>query len=131
MSSSRLVASERRDDRRRWEQLDEQARRPVEKLMAGLVEIGFRIEEAYVFGSRTRGDWLNGSNVDIIVVSRDFASLKHTERLDLVYRLAWWMRLDPWVGAIPLTLGELEEKLSKLTMIRDASRRWVRVPPTV
>lgn len=51
------------------------------------------------------------------------------ERLELVYRVEWEERIEPWIEVVPLTPGELGERLVSHTMLRDAARYWVPVRP--
>ncbi|NOZ89223.1 MAG: nucleotidyltransferase domain-containing protein [Crenarchaeota archaeon] len=97
--------------------------------MEALERRGVRVEEAYVFGSRVRGDALETSDVDAVIVSGSFRGMRFTERLDLVYRVEWEESIEPWVEVIPLTPEELEERLRLSAVLRDASRYWLRVRP--
>ena len=110
---------ERRPDPRALEE----ARRLVKALEAR----GLKVEEAYVFGSRARGDYLEESDLDIVIVSRGFEGMKYLDRLDLVYRAAWEEGIEYSVEAVTLTPGEMREKLEGLTMLREAGRHWIRV----
>ena len=83
------------------------------------------IEEAYLFGSYARGDWLKESDLDLIVLSTDFRNMKFTERLDLVNEIAWRLRITPPLEVIPLTPEELEKGN---VIIRDARKYWIRIP---
>ena len=60
------------------------------------------MSEAYLFGSYARGDWLEESDVDLIVVSPGFEGVRWLDRLDLVAKL--WLRLglEKWVEVFPL-----------------------------
>jgi len=48
----------------------------------------FCIEQALLFGSRARGDYFLDSDVDLILVSSDFASVPFRKRMGLL--LAYW-----------------------------------------
>ncbi len=82
------------------------------------------VEEAYLFGSYARGDWLKWSDIDLIVVSRDFKDMKFTERLDLVNEIAWKLRISPPLEVIPLTPEELAKGG---VLVKDAKKYWIKV----
>ncbi len=107
--------------------LPERARANIVRLVEELRRRGLRIKAVYLFGSFARGDWLVTSDVDIVIISPDFEGMRFIDRLDLVYMVAWKLGLRPWIEAIPLTPRELEEKLKSSSVIRDASRYWIRI----
>ncbi|MDK2372917.1 MAG: nucleotidyltransferase domain-containing protein [Candidatus Korarchaeota archaeon] len=82
------------------------------------------IEEAYLFGSYARGDWVRESDVDLIIVSSDFRDMKFTERLDLVNEISWRLKITPPLEVIPLTPEELRRGS---VVVDDARRYWIRV----
>ncbi|AAK42659.1 nucleotidyltransferase domain-containing protein [Saccharolobus solfataricus] len=41
-----------------------------------------RIEDVYVVGSRARGDYLETSDIDLVIISRDFEGLRYIDRLE-------------------------------------------------
>jgi len=88
-----------------------------------------RVEEAYLFGSYAKGTWIKTSDVDLIVVSRDFKGLRYTERLDLVNRVQWSARISPFIEVIPLTPEEFRDKVGSSAVIRDASKYWLKIWP--
>ncbi|BEP16923.1 hypothetical protein PYJP_02750 [Pyrofollis japonicus] len=101
--------------------------RAAKRLISILRESGIRVEAAFLFGSRVRGDSLRLSDVDLVVVSPDFQSMRYSERLELIYRLEWIHGIEPWVEVIPLTPEEFEEKKRHSAVLRDASRYWIRI----
>jgi len=86
-----------------------------------------RVEEAYVFGSSVRGDWLRSSDVDLVVVSRGFKEMSFMERLELVEEVQWKEKVRPHVEVIPLTPEELKEKVGSSAVLIDASKYWRRI----
>jgi hypothetical protein len=58
------------------------------------LEERFRVERMILFGSRARGDHLLSSDVDVIIVSPDFADLPFLQRIREVAVL--------WDGDVPL-----------------------------
>jgi len=99
----------------------------IEKLLELLEASGVKVEEAFLFGSYARGDWLKYSDVDLVIVSSSFRGLRYIDRLDLVYRLEWRPGITPWIEVIPLTPEELRSRMESSAVLRDASRYWVRV----
>lgn len=98
----------------------------VKRLLEEL-EKHVRVERAYLFGSYVKGTWIKTSDVDLIVVSRDFEGLRFTDRLDLVYRVEWRLGLKHFIEVIPLTPREFEERVESSVALRDASRYWLKV----
>ena len=99
----------------------------AERLIEALERRGLRVMEAYLFGSRVRGDSLDTSDVDLVLVSGDWEGVRYAERLDLVYRVEWEEDIHPWVEVIPLTPRELVERLEGSAVLRDARRYWLRL----
>ncbi|AFA40237.1 Nucleotidyltransferase domain protein [Pyrobaculum oguniense TE7] len=99
----------------------------VDRFIKGLEEAGFRVVEAYLFGSYARGDWLEESDVDLVVVSPDFEGTRWLDRLDLAAKI--WLRLglEKWVEVFPYTPEEFEEAKQRSVALRDAERYWIKV----
>ncbi len=85
-----------------------------------------RVEAAYLFGSRARGEALDVSDVDLIVVSPDFDGMPVDERLRLVYGI--WPEEVP-ADLIPLGSSEFERLRGRSVLLRDAARYWIRLTP--
>lgn len=49
-----------------------------------LLSLGTRPEQIYLYGSYARGMALEGSDIDLIVISRDFSLLNLRERLEIL-----------------------------------------------
>jgi hypothetical protein len=77
----------------------------------------FRIEKAILFGSRARGDYLLDSDVDIIIVSKDFGKLKFKERMSEA--ITEW---NEYIDIEPLcyTPEEFERKKKQLGIVHQA-----------
>ncbi|MGB9727214.1 MAG: nucleotidyltransferase domain-containing protein [Nitrososphaeria archaeon] len=86
-----------------------------------------KINAAYAFGSRVRGDWLKDSDIDLIVVSEDFNSMPFTKRMDIIEEVQWSIRIRPHIEVVPLTSKEFNEKLNSSTVVIDASRYWKKI----
>lgn len=80
--------------------------------------------EVYLFGSWARGDWLEDSDVDIVVVSRGFEGLDIGRRYLIVRRL-----LPHHIGfdILAYTPEEFEEARRRSVILLDASEYWVRI----
>ena len=111
------------------ERLLVEAVKAAEKLIEVLEKHGIRVEEAYLFGSRVRGDALEHSDADLVIVSGVFRGMRYTDRLELIYRLEARLEIHPFIEVIPLTREELQERLRGPTMLRDAARYWLRLKP--
>ena len=63
---------------------DPQINDVVEKYRQQLAELGIRPERIYLFGSYAKGTAREESDIDLIVVSRDFFSRDLRERLEIL-----------------------------------------------
>ncbi|MFQ6089639.1 MAG: nucleotidyltransferase domain-containing protein [Candidatus Methanofastidiosia archaeon] len=75
------------------------------------------IEEFILFGSRARGDNLENSDVDLIIVSKDFRGIPFFERMDKLI-LLWDSPLD--LEVLCYTPEEFEEKKKEIGIVREA-----------
>ena len=66
-----------------------------------------RVQEAILFGSHARGGADEWSDVDLAVVSPDFARMSHEEIMDLLVEVA--LAVDPRVEVRAYTPQELKE----------------------
>lgn len=78
------------------------------------------IETVVIFGSRVRGDYLKHSDLDIIIVSRDFSTVPFIDRSNVIYKY-----YDTWKGegsleVICYTPEEFERKKAQIGMVKDA-----------
>jgi len=91
-----------------------------------LAELSRQIEvrEAYLFGSIARGDSLDVSDIDLLVVSPSVRGLRKDERIRLAYR-AW--RFSKAADIFLLTPEGFERALEHSVVLRDASRYWIKV----
>ena len=74
--------------------------------------------EIYLFGSFAKGDWLEDSDIDIVVVSDKFDGKTMPERINLVRKLATKSLAFEILAYTP---EELREALTKSIVIQDAS----------
>lgn len=82
----------------------------------------FKIKEVVIFGSRIKGDYLENSDLDLILISDDFEGLSFTDRITNIYRY-----YDNWTADFPLeilcyTQEEFNRKKKLPGIVRDASR---------
>lgn len=97
----------------------------IRKLVGKLEEKGIHVEKVYLFGSYARGDWLTTSDVDLVIVSKDFEGIPFNKRLDIINEIIWEERIKPYIEALPYTPKELEKKVRGKTLLMDASRYWI------
>lgn len=74
----------------------------------------FKVEKALLFGSTATGSRLSDSDVDIIVVSRDFEAFPIPERLAQIQR-EW--RGEEEIQALAYTPEEFSQISNRLTMV--------------
>jgi len=80
--------------------------------------------DVYLFGSFAKGDWLEDSDIDIVVVSDRFEGKSMPERINLVRRLASESLAFEILAYTP---KELKEVLTKSMVIQDASTYWKKI----
>jgi hypothetical protein len=74
----------------------------------------FNPEKIILFGSRARGDYLEESDYDIMIISKAFENLNFRERIIEVYKLI----NEPFnVEAICLTPEEFERRKHELSIV--------------
>ena len=101
--------------------------RAVQGFLEELEREGIEVVEAYLFGSYARGDYLESSDIDLVIVSPSFRGMRYIDRLEVVYRVAWRRRQTPWIEVIPLTPEELAERVRDSYALRDASKYWIKI----
>lgn len=64
-----------------------------DKIIAQLISMlsanGVNVERVILYGSQADGTSHDGSDIDIVVISRDFARYEPLERLEFLSRIAW------------------------------------------
>lgn len=92
----------------------------VEKLRATI-----DVREAYLFGSRTRADFLRDSDYDIIIVSDDFKGIPFFERSPR-YLMMWdWSKGE--LEMLCYTSEEFEKKRHQFCIVREAVETGIRI----
>lgn len=94
------------------------------KRFVGKVNKDFKLERAILFGSRAKGDYFLHSDVDLLLVSRDFEGLRFTDRMSRMY--------DYWSYEYPLevlcyTPPEFEKKKKQIGIVRHAVKEGIQV----
>jgi len=80
--------------------------------------------EIYLFGSFAKGDWLEDSDIDIIVVSEKFKGKPMPERVNSIRKLA---PENLAFEILAYTPKELKEALTRSVVIQDASAHWKKI----
>jgi len=82
------------------------------------------IERVIVFGSRARGDYLADSDVDMIIISKDFEEVPFYERMDKLI-LLWESPLD--LEALCYTPKEFEQKKKEIGIVAEAVKEGIEI----
>jgi len=103
------------------DQVKNQIRRLVEALRQHM-----RVERAILFGSYAYGKPHEGSDIDLAVVSPDFARMNRLERLEFLERIAWEADAH-YVEPVGFTEEELQSA-SQTSVVSEIRERGVVVP---
>lgn len=98
--------------------------KPVINRYLGKVTTKIKIDKAILFGSYAKGIAKKDSDVDLIVISKDFSKMDDDERLRILYRLATGFPYNLHVHGI--TPNEFE-KASYLTTLGEAKRTGIEI----
>jgi predicted nucleotidyltransferase len=93
----------------------------IDKFVKRVKEV-IRVEKVIVFGSRARGDHLADSDVDLIMVSRDFEGVSFYERMDKLI-LLWESPLD--LDVLCYTPEEFRMKQEEICIVKQAVQEGV------
>lgn len=80
------------------------------------------VEKVIIFGSRARGDYLTDSDVDLIMISRDFEGVPFYERMDKMI-LLWESPLD--LDVLCYTPEEFRIKQEEICIVKQAVEEGV------
>jgi uncharacterized protein len=86
--------------------------------------VSIDIEKMLLFGSRARGDELLQSDVDVIVVSKDFVGIPFRDRPD-AFLDSWRLPVD--LEVLCYSPDELERKMSEYGLVREAMKEAVSI----
>jgi len=97
---------------------DEQIRRYIDHL-----DRYINVQKAILFGSHAYGIPHEWSDIDLVVISPDFAGQFMMDRLYFLYRAAWEARTN-WIEPLGYTQEELESA-SSLSLLGEVQERGV------
>ena len=80
--------------------------------------------EVYLFGSYARCDWLEDSDIDLIVISPAFKGLDLGRRYAIVRKL---LPPDKGFEILTYTPEEFEEVKKRSIVIKDAMEYWIKI----
>jgi len=80
--------------------------------------------ELYLFGSYAKGDWLEDSDVDVVVVSEAFKGKSMPKRIGEVRNLA---PKDTSFEILAYTPQELREAVKRSVAVQDAKTYWRKI----
>lgn len=83
----------------------------------------YRITHAIFFGSRARGDHLEDSDYDIVLVSPDFQGVFFSQRSALMYD--FWQHWPLEIEPLCYTPEEFETKKQQIGIVNEAVREGV------
>lgn len=94
----------------------------IKQYTAKLIDLGIEVERVILFGSYAKGHPREDSDIDLIVVSKDFESMNIRERLEILGVAS--ARIMQPIQAKGYTLQEMEskEKDSFLTEVLEHSK---------
>ncbi|NCO65884.1 MAG: nucleotidyltransferase [Candidatus Aquicultor secundus] len=81
-------------------------------------------QEAILFGSRARGDAIETSDVDLIIIDDKFADIPFPRRL--IFLSEHW-NLSYFLEALPYTRKEFEKLAKTRGVINDAIKHGIRI----
>lgn len=97
----------------------------LKQLTKNLSKKKVKVEKIILFGSRARGEELLASDIDILIISDNFAKIPFVERLEVVERA--WPSNQLLLEAIPLTLREFEARKKQIGVVQKAAREGLQV----
>ena len=101
-----------------------------EHLIIGLKEFlkkvskDFKIEKFLLFGSRARKDFSEDSDIDLIIVSKDFEEIGFFDRVKKMH--SYW-EIDLPVDFICYTLKEFNDLKKRITIVREALKEGIEI----
>ena len=75
---------------------------------------GISVDKIILYGSYARGNYYEGSDIDVLVVSKDFKNKDFWERIDIIVNA---LMLEPsYIEAYPMTPEEFENGDSMIAL---------------
>lgn len=90
--------------------------RDIEHLKEVLQNSPFEIKHAFLFGSRAKGDWLEESDWDLMLISPDFTGISFPERPTMVLKKIPLRRVELFC----YTEEEFREKKEEFGVVAEA-----------
>ena len=85
----------------------------------------FKIEKAIFFGSRARGDYLNNSDYDILLVSEDFKGIFFTKRISMTYE--FWKHFPLEIEPLCYTPEEFNKLKKRIGIVKEAVKEGIEI----
>jgi hypothetical protein len=95
----------------------------LERFLAGLRQ--FHLDRAILFGSCATGEWIEESDIDLILVSDDFEGVFFPDRTSLVHKY-WPYRHG--LDVLCYTRREFEKKRKMLGIVQTALEEGISLP---
>ena len=95
-----------------------------------IVSKRIRVDKAILFGSWARGDNLQDSDIDLIVISPDFERMSLEERLTLLERFWNFEKYGHSIEAFGYTADEFRKLRRYSLTIKDALHEGIVIHPT-
>ena len=92
--------------------------RDIEQLREVLCKSPIPINSAFLFGSRARGDYLEESDWDIMIVSQEFADIPFPDRATIFLKRVPLRRVE----LLCYTEKEFQERAGELGIVAEASK---------
>ena len=89
---------------------------------------GINLTEIIVFGSRIKGDYTDRSDIDILLISKDFEGQKWYKRPGVFYRY-WDYKNLPEPEIICYTPQEFERKKNEIGIVAEALKEGIEITP--
>ena len=84
-----------------------------------------KIEAVYLFGSTARGERLDTSDVDLLIVSPSVEGMWVDERIRIAYRI--WRYSGLTAHIFLLTPNEFKQRVNESVALRNAQKYWIRI----
>lgn len=84
----------------------------------------FSVDKIIFFGSRARGDFLEESDYDFVIVSKDFRGIPFRDRIKKIYDF-WRFKED--IEVLCYTPEEFEKKVKQVSVVREAFKKGVEI----
>ena len=84
----------------------------------------FKPQKIILFGSRARGEHLEGSDVDLIIISENFQGVEFRERISRAYGL-WDKKQN--LDIICYTPEEIKKRINQLGIVQQAVKEGIEI----